>query len=558
MKYIDPLRKIRTPRGEARSMRPLPPTPYQITLAQDQSLGNINFSYSGADWFGPLPPLRPIAPPQVAGREWDYIPGYNLNTEPRAYEPISFRTLRGVAEGYDPLRIVIERRKDQMVRLPWMIRPKHDQFSTKKRISIDKLPAETKKRIQDITRFFQKPDLELSFRTWFKKLLEDYFVIDAPTLWCERGPAGDLLSLRVMDGSLFKRVIDDAGRTPRPVFWDNQPFFWDGELVTPDNYQMLGFKIVPGVAVANQLPINLPPPEWVLLPPAYQEILKGLPAVNYTTHDIYYRPNNLRPGKIFGYSPVEQVVATVNIAIRRAYHQLEYYREGNMPEGIFGLPESWTPDQIAKFQSYWDNVFAGNLGKRRQMKFVAAGSKSSYVPFKEPPLKNEFDEWLTRIICAAFSYPPSAFVSLSNRSIAEQHDKTAEEEDLQPCKQWATELFNDILERDFNSPDLEFAYIEEDEVDQKEQADILTTYQESGNFTINQVRERLGEEPDENPAANILMVMTPTGLVPIEANTLEATVEKTKALNALTPDQGTGGTPPKPAAKKPAAAPKPK
>jgi hypothetical protein len=33
-----------------------------------------------------------------------------------------------------------------------------------------------------------------------------------------------------------------------------------------------------------------------------------------------------------------------------------------------------------------------------------------------------------RVICFSFSYPPGAFVSLPNRSIAEQHEKHAEEE----------------------------------------------------------------------------------------------------------------------------------
>jgi hypothetical protein len=48
----------------------------------------VNFSYTGPDWFGPLPPMQSIAPPEVAGRVWDFVPGYNLNTTPRPYEEI--------------------------------------------------------------------------------------------------------------------------------------------------------------------------------------------------------------------------------------------------------------------------------------------------------------------------------------------------------------------------------------------------------------------------------------------------------------------------------------
>src|SRR5690348_14072587 len=80
----------------------------------------------GENWFGPLPPMRPVATPEVAGRAFDYTPGYNLQTQPRADEPVDFVTLRALADAYDPLRLIIERRKDQVGRLPWTVRAKHD------------------------------------------------------------------------------------------------------------------------------------------------------------------------------------------------------------------------------------------------------------------------------------------------------------------------------------------------------------------------------------------------------------------------------------------------
>ena len=66
----DEVKKVATPRGDGRSMSTL--SPYTVAQA------NVNFSYTGPDWMGPLPPMQPIAPPEVAGRTWDFIPGYNL------------------------------------------------------------------------------------------------------------------------------------------------------------------------------------------------------------------------------------------------------------------------------------------------------------------------------------------------------------------------------------------------------------------------------------------------------------------------------------------------
>jgi hypothetical protein len=106
-------------------------------------------------------------------------------------------------------------------------------------------------------------------------------------------------------------------------------------------------------------------------------------------------------------------------------------------------------------------------------------------------------------------------MALNNRSVVEQHDKTGEEEGLQSTKLWASDLFNEIIEHHLDEDDLEFAFVEEDEVDQVKQKEILTGYAEDGILTINQVREKLGEQPDPNPAADQLMVKTANGYVPI-------------------------------------------
>ncbi|WP_439398683.1 phage portal protein [Bradyrhizobium sp. PMVTL-01] len=531
----DDIEKISTPRGDgARSMTPLAPG-YDLRINGSRPQGG-GFTVNGPDWFGPLSPVQPIAPPAVAGRAWDYIPGYNLGMQPRAYEQVSFPALRALADTYDPVRLIIERRKDQMCRLPWTIRIKHDD-TKKKRPALSDLPPAKQQRIKDIKAFFGRPDRQLKFRNWLRAILEDLLVLDAPSIYCERNRGGDLIGLRGIDGATIKRVIDDWGRTPEPIVWEGRPFFWNGQLITLENHHEFGFKIVPGTAVAHQLPIGSEVPSYAILPPAYQQILKGMPAVNYTTWDLVYRPLNIRTGAAYGYSPVEQIMMTVSTAFRRSMAQFEYFREGNQPDAVFGLPENWTPDQVARFQEYWDSLFVGNLAARRRMKFIPTGSTNSYTALKEPPLKNEFDEWLVRIVCFAFSYPPNAFVALSNRSIADQHERQAEEEGIEPLKAWCADTFNEIIDAEFGKDDIEFAWAEEEEIDPEKQANILRGYAEDGILTINEVRERIGQEADPNPAANRLMVKVPTGFVNIDSGQLENKVTEAKAIAAAVPPQ---------------------
>src|SRR5579871_3513755 len=133
-----------------------PLSPYQIAVSYGTAAGTGAgiARGGGADWFGPLDSLRPIAPPEVAGRRFDFPPGYNLSVRPRAYEPIGFAELRGFADAYDLLRLVIETRKDQMERQRWCIRPRAPKLK-RKSAAVD---ADITARIAALEKFWQKPD----------------------------------------------------------------------------------------------------------------------------------------------------------------------------------------------------------------------------------------------------------------------------------------------------------------------------------------------------------------------------------------------------------------
>lgn len=426
-----------------------------------------------ADWFGPLDPLKPIAPPDVAGRRFDFPPGYNLVTRPRAYEPVGFAELRAFADAYDLLRLVIETRKDQMERQRWRIRPR----TAKLKRNGATIEADAQSRVEAIARFLHKPDGVTRWKTWLRSLLEDMFVIDAATLYCQRTRSGQLCALQQLDGSTIKRVIDDWGRTPLPY-------------VGPD-----------GATV---------------YPPAYQQVLKGLPAVDYSARDIIYRPRNVRAHRVYGFSPVQQVLMTVNIALRRQMWQLDYYSEGSVPDALIGVPNSWTPEQIKQFQDYWDTEFSGDLARRRRAKFVPGDTTAKVVQTNEPEHKQDFDEWLARIICFAFSVPPQWAVKLMNRATADNQSAQSEEEGLEPTKAWVKDLVDEIIAEEFSSPDLELHWLDED-ADPRATEVALEGRVKLGALTLNEMRGALGLDPFANAAADRPMVLTPTGYVPIEA-----------------------------------------
>ena len=438
-------------RASGGKMTPL--DPYQVTVRAGYSAGIV--ANAPQDWFGPLDPQPPSAPPEVAGRAFDFPAGFNLNIEPRAYEPIKFADLRALADSYDLLRLVIETRKDQMTRLTWNIKPRGNVHA----------PPRQQARIAEIEAFFARPDKIHFWDTWLRILLEDLFTIDAPTLYLRRSRGGALYALEPIDGATIKRVIDDWGRTPAPPA------------------------------------------------PAYQQVLHGLPAIDYTTGDILYAPRNIRAHKVYGFSPVEQVIMTVNIALRRQVHQLQYFTEGNVPEALIGVPESWTPDQIRSFQEWWDSILEGNTGARRHAKFVPGGVAKTFIPTKEVELKSAFDEWLARVVCYAFSVSPQAFSDRMNRATAETAQEVALAEGLAPIQNWVKQLVDHLLLTEFDASDLEFEWQDDRVPDPHVQADVLTSYVKAGIMSINEARSRLGQDPVEGGAAP--MVLTGNGYQPL-------------------------------------------
>jgi len=413
----------------------------------------------GADWFGPGEPMAPQAPPEVAGRAFDFPQGVNILTATRPYSPITYETLRSFSDGYDLLRLIIETRKDAMARLRWNIQPRDSKV---------KVSPQVRNRISAITKFFRKPDGQNTWNAWLRMLLEDVLVVDAMTVHRRRTRGGKLIGLCQIDGATMRRVIDDWGHTP------------DDDTAT-----------------------------------AYQQIFKGMPAVNYTTKDIYYKPRNMRVHKLYGYSNVEQILMTINIGLRRQIFQLNFFTEGNMPPALIGVPETWTPDQIRTFQEWFDNILAGNLAEKRKARFVPSAVGKTYIPTQETELFGKAEEWLARVCCFAFGISPQPFLQMMNRSTSQTAAQEASATGLVPIQAFIKDFIDEILLEDFDGEDLEFVWRGDDELDPKKRQEIISGYLHDGLVTINEGRAESGREPYDDIMFDEPMFLTSNGLAPM-------------------------------------------
>jgi hypothetical protein len=442
--------------GRAPAEAAAPPLMQQVPSPGEVNILRASRVEPKLEWFGPDRPLPGQAPRgAVAGRTTDYPVGYNLAMRPRQYEPISFEMLRGLFEGFDLAKLCVNTRKNQMAKLSWEIVPRMKTGQ--------KVRATDDPRSDQLEAFFRSPDRIHDWNTWLRTLLHDLMVFDAPTLYVRRTLGGDVYSIEVLDGTKIMPRIDQLGRTPAP-------------------------------------------PEA-----AYSQVLHGVPAINYTTDELIYWPQNLRPGKAYGWGTIEQILMTLQIGIRRDIAKLQYWTEGNIPEALIGTPPDWTPDQIAGFEKMFNN-WTTDQANRARAKFVPAGVTVSLTRPSQT-LDPQQDEWIARVITYAFNLPNLPLVAQQNRATSETADDAALREGLGPMIVWLKGLMDYIVSKIFGYPDLEFImddYKEEDPdaVSARELQEV-----KAGAMSIDEYRAKRGQAPLGMPAC--VFGIGPLGLMPV-------------------------------------------
>lgn len=426
-----------------------------------RALVAVKYAFTGnapANWFGPLDPMQPMAPPEVAGRQYDYPVGFNLNLTPRSEEPIGFEKLKRLARNSDLLRMVMEGQKDKFESLEWSIKPRE---------KAGQLRGATDPTVAAIQAQLEYPDRVHDWAQWSRMLLEQLFVLDAVSIYRRRDVTERPFAFELLDGATIKVLLDPSGRRPAPPL------------------------------------------------PGYQQILKGVPAVDYTADELLYYPQNPRADHAYGFSRVEMIVNIVETSIDRMKSQKAYFRDGNLSDGFFEAPEGVQPDQVAQVETRWNNLTSAGVENRRIAQFLPAGFK--WNPIGQPPLQDMFDEWLIRLICFTFSTSPTPFLKQQGlgQGSAQSDHAAAEAAGLANLMAFVRRLMNRILAEDFARPDLEFTWIEDREFDPDVKSRIEDRRLRNGSLSIDEVRDRNGDDPLPDGRGARPMIYTGGGALPI-------------------------------------------
>lgn len=420
------------------------------------------------NWYSPFQPLAPFGPPyQTRPVEWDYPVGYNLNyIQPRMQLMEMFRGMRDV---WGVLATIIATRQDQLLRIPWTIQRR------------DK-PRANSVAVDQMRKFFRRPDGKLSYSQWARKLTDDLLVLDAPTIYFARDRMGRPLHAEVLDGATVFPLIDDAGRRP------------DSTVELDSD----------GI-------------EYLRRQPAFQQIRKGLPSIDLDESEIMYVPMRPRPYMpMFGFPPTEQILIQAFEAIEKNQYQLNFWKEGSLPDLVVTVPENWGPRQIAMFQGHFDALLSGNLRLKSKVRFLPSGMKPFDIKNSSgQSLWSDRDENLIRLACYAYSVSPSPFVKMTNRSVAQNAQQMAEEEGLYPFMSfWKDDIADPIIQEKFGYDDIEFVFQPRPEPDQEKAAKIHDVKIKNGEITRNEARAEDGLEPI--PGGDVPTIEIGNAVIPVE------------------------------------------
>lgn len=403
----------------------------QDTITKNATLNTEVKGVNANSWFSPSQPLKPAQIGEMEARSYDYDMAQNINFTPRNGEMITYDQLKVFADMCDIVRIIIEKRKDQVSRFKYRFVVKDD---------VAKVQNKETKRVAE---FFKYPDGSNNFDEWIRMLLEQLLVTDSVCIEPIKTLGGSYTALEVIDGTTIKVLINELGRIP----------------LEEDSV-------------------------------AYQQVIKGLIKNDFTYDGLVFRPRNKRVHKNYGFSPVEQIIRTLNIQLRKQNEQLSYYTQGNLPNMLFTSPSEWQPDQIEQFNAIWDDRMNGTMKHKAAM--LPPGV--SVINTKPEPLKDEFDDWIARIVCFAFSIAPTPFIKENNKATAQTSKQQAEEDGLQGILNWIRNLLNYIINK-YISKNVEFEWEIEDVTEPFVKAQIDVLYAQAGILTVDEIRASNGLDP---------------------------------------------------------------
>ncbi len=458
-------------------------TQYSATPLPRQNFGGL---------FPPGVPLLPAplnAPRTDTGqpdlRRSEFPVSANLTRD--AQKLVPWTTLRAAADQVDIIRRCIQVRKVEQSQLDW-------DFTVDRR-TCEAAGAKTSREKADLrsnyiddighlVEFWQMPDRTNGFtwNEWLDLLLEEYFVVDALSIYPRMDLGGNLHSLEIIDGTTIKPLLDERGNRPAP----------------PN--------------------------------PAYQQWLYGFPRGEYTDSGIgdweatagglIYKPRHPRVWTPYGYSPTEQALVSADLWLRRQEWMRTEYTTGTLPTAFMKTNlAGYTPEQMRAWEDVLNDFLSGSSENRHKVKLLAEGFDPVAVADTAERYKPEYDEFLVKLLCAHIDVQPTEIGFTPRNGLGGKgHGEDAEDigyrKAIRPTSAWLVSIVNHISRRYLGMPqELTAQFLGLESEDEEAADNVAKQRVEGARNTANEDRDRLGLDRYEEEWADKPFLMTMSGPV---------------------------------------------
>ncbi len=513
-------------------------SPEQMKLISGQTLSAAGYGGQFAAMprtdpmvpFGPGVPLLPAeidpltATGRVEPRQWQYPITWNLPGFGERYVP--WETLVA-ASRVDIVHDCIKVIKTELTGLRWAITVSEVAISdAMETAGIRKVEAKQalRERLQsDITRareFWQNPDVEngRDFTSWFWQAIDEVLVLDALAIYPCMTYGGRAFSLRILDGSSIKPLIDHRGvrpAAPQPAFQQILHGFPRGEFTA-------------SIGVDGSI--------------------EG----SYASDELLYYRREVRSRSPYGFSPVEAALSRVNLWLKRLDMMTQEFDASALPMALLELPADAhiTPQDMIRWREAINALLSGNLAERQRIQIGVPGGKLTKFADNAELYKPHYDTFIVKLICASFGVTPAEIGFIENGGLGgssyhEGQENIQYRKMIMPWSNWFANIFNMINRRYLGiDPAIEFRFLGLEEEDEAAADAVLMTRVQSGRMTINEARDLQGQAPFDMEEADepyVLSRMGPTFLRGLkeqqDAQGLAQKAGAQAAVQALDPGQ---------------------
>jgi Phage Mu protein F like protein len=403
-------------------------------------------------WWTAGQPILPVAPAETGPVGMQFLSEQNKIFTPRATEFLTFDDLRRLAT-YPVAAIMISEHSNSVAARQFRIRLRQlPGMNNKQREEAEKKDA----KILQLTQFLMNPSPDTTWREFCYMWTHEVQTTDAPAIFVRRNARRDIAELRVIDGTMIARYIDDNGWTP-----------------------------------SNESP-------------AYAQLWWGTPAWNLKRDQLFYRPKHPRVYKIYGNSPTERSARFLELGYARLELKLQWAENGTIPDGLMVVPPNAPVELIERQQAWMNSMMTGNAQRRVQLRLIqgfAEDGKDNILFPKEKMLMDPYDEYEIRMLAVNYGVPKQRYMAQMNRASAESAQEAAEEEGYWPTQQYIMDSMNILIQSPlyFNLPGYEFTWqdIREKDVLKQAQADDMDIRNGVKGWT--EVRDDRGLDARDNP-----------------------------------------------------------